>query len=141
MSYQRKRFDALLSELSSMRHFVLDVLETHNPVIADDAKDDIIFATNEIATNIIEHGYKGLSGEALEIDVDVSDETVTIRLRDDAPSFDPTNPETPDINAPLESRPLGKVGLFLTVEYMDAVRHRKLGDKGNEITLIKELRG
>ena len=50
---------------------------------------DLILAVNEVATNIVVHGYRGQPG-AIEIELRRQGDAIEIRLRDQAPLFDPT---------------------------------------------------
>jgi anti-sigma regulatory factor (Ser/Thr protein kinase) len=43
----------------------------------------------------------------------------------------------PDITLPLERRPVGGLGIFLSRKLMDEIRHRALPEGGNEVTLVK----
>ncbi|HLA43903.1 MAG TPA: ATP-binding protein [Aggregatilineales bacterium] len=138
-SSRTEHFDATLNNLATMRRFVKSCIE--NFEIQTDAEliYDMVFATNEIATNIIEHGYKNQPG-VISIEVTQSDGAVMVHLRDDAPTFDPRQAAKPDLDLPLEHRPPGKVGVFMTLESMDRVDHRARGDRGNELTLIKYVK-
>jgi anti-sigma regulatory factor (Ser/Thr protein kinase) len=47
----------------------------------------------------------------------------------------------PDLDLPLDRRQLGGMGVHLARELTDEVRHRELGQRGNELTLIKRIGG
>ena len=51
------RVQADVSELATIRDFV--ELQTGALGVAPDAMYDLVLATNEIATNIVVHGYRG----------------------------------------------------------------------------------
>ena len=68
---------------------------------------DLILAVNEAATNIVVHGYCGRPGE-IEIELRRRGDGIEIRLRDQAPLFDPTRVPAPDLTLPLHKRPLNK---------------------------------
>src|SRR3989304_340568 len=77
------------------------------------AIDDLVLAVDESATNIIKHGYGGQLGD-IEIEIWREAEAVVVRLRDQAPPFDPTRVPDPDVPLPLDRRPVGGLGVFLT---------------------------
>ncbi len=58
-------------------------------------------------------------------------------MRDRAPPFDPTRLPDPDLTLSLEERPVGRMGVFLTRQLVDAVTYRLTGEGGNELTLTK----
>jgi serine/threonine-protein kinase RsbW len=103
-----------------------------------DAALDIVQAVDESVTNIIEHGYRGGPG-VVEVEIGGAPGVVTVRLRDRAPTFDPTGVPSPDLEQPLERRPLGGMGVHLTRELTDEVSHQVPAGWGNELTLLKQL--
>ncbi|MEO7913057.1 MAG: ATP-binding protein, partial [Roseiflexaceae bacterium] len=90
-------------------------------------------AVNEVATNIVVHGYRGRPG-AIEIGLRRQGDSIEIRLRDRAPLFDPTCVPTPDLTLPLHKRPLGGMGVHVTRELMDVMRYRVTPEGGNQLT-------
>lgn len=98
---------------------------------------EVVLAANEIATNIMLHGYQGQAGP-IEIEVGQADNALIICLRDQAPAFDPTTAPLPDLNLPLEERPLGKMGIYLARQLMDEMTYRLNPQGGNELTLVKK---
>jgi serine/threonine-protein kinase RsbW len=89
-----------------------------------------------MAANIVLHGYQGQPGQ-IEVRVRAEGSDVKVLLRDQAPPFDPTLVPEPDITLPLERRPVGGLGIFLSRKLMDEIRHRHLPEGGNEVTLTK----
>lgn len=66
-------------------------------------------AVDEIATNIIVHGYDeaGLTGDVLVLS-EMDDQTLTITLEDTSAPFDPRKLGRPDqLDLPVEERPIG----------------------------------
>jgi serine/threonine-protein kinase RsbW len=123
-----------VTQLATIRAFV----EQHSRALGVDAFDiyDLILAVNEAATNIVVHGYRGRPG-AIEIELRQLGNAIEIRLRDQAPLFDPTRVPAPDLTLPLHKRPLGGMGIHVIRELMDAIRYRVTPEGGNELTLVK----
>ena len=128
------RVSANLKQLAVIRHFVREKLSEFG--VGAQITADVILAVDEAATNIVQHGYEGSDG-SIEIEIYRDSDSLVIRLRDNAIQFDPTKLPTPDLNLPLERRPLGKMGVYLMNELMDEVRYHALGGGGNELTLVK----
>ena len=105
-----------------------------------DAMDDMIQAVDESATNIIVHGYRGRSGH-IEIEVTQEGNVLVVRLRDQAPHFDPTRAPPPDLTLPLERRRFGGLGIHLTRQFTDSVAYRITSEGDNELILRKKLKG
>lgn len=96
---------------------------------------DLVVAANEIAANIVTHGYRGQPG-TIDLDVLAEAGAIIVRLRDQAPAFDPTQAPAPDITRPLEQRAPGGNGIQLARRFTDAMLYRRT-PAGNEISLIK----
>jgi serine/threonine-protein kinase RsbW len=128
------RVAADVAQLAAIRAFVAQ--QAH--ALGVDAAEiyDLVLAVNEVATNIVIHGYRGRPGE-IEIELRRRGAAIEIQLRDHAPPFDPTHVPAPDLNLPLHKRPLGGMGVHVTRQIMDAIRYRVTPDGGNELTLVK----
>ena len=132
------RVVAELPNLAVIRRFVE---ETATALKADrDAMDDMIQAVDESATNIIVHGYRDQPGH-IEIEVIQEGNVLVVRLRDQAPLFDPTRAPPSDVTLPLERRPFGGLGIHLTRRFTDSVTYRITSEGGNELTLRKKVKG
>jgi serine/threonine-protein kinase RsbW len=129
------RIPADVAQLAVVRQFIRD--HAARAGVGSEAMNDMVSAVDESVTNSIVHGYKGKDG-SIEVEVETDDGALVVRLRDQAPPFDPTRLPDPDTTLPLESRPLHGLGVFLTRELTDDVVYRKT-DSGNELTLVKML--
>jgi serine/threonine-protein kinase RsbW len=126
---------AELKHLGQLRQFVQ---RTAKALGADpDTIFDMLMAVNEMATNVIMHGYQSHTG-SIEVEVSRAGDSLVVYLRDQAPSFDPTTVPDPDLSQPLEKRPLGKVGVYLTRRLVDEMIYRLRPQGGNELILIKK---
>jgi serine/threonine-protein kinase RsbW len=96
----------------------------------------VILAVDEAVSNIIIHGYQ-CQGGAVEIEVGQERDALVIRIRDEAPPFDPTIVPAPDVTLPLKKRIPGGLGIHLIKQIMDEMTHRVTPQGGNELTLVK----
>src|SRR5450759_3085378 len=128
-------FPAKFEQLDAIREFAAQA--------ARDAgmDDSLIYAVelsmDEACTNIIEHAYEGIKGGEIECTCNSDDKNLTIMIRDHGKSFDPSSIALPDLDADLDSRPVGGLGVFLMKKLMDEVRFEPLGESGNVLTMIK----
>ena len=125
-----------LSQLGAIRTFVAQAGGELN--LDEQILPDLQLAVEEICANVIEHGYSGQGGR-LEVSIEAVEEGVQVTVRDWGIAFDPQAVPVPDVNAPLELRPLGGLGLFLVRQLMDEVRFEFDGEKGNSVTMVKWL--
>ena len=100
--------------------------------------NDMLLAANELATNIIAHGYRGAPG-VIDVDAVVDHDDLVVRLRDDAPPFDPTLVPPPDITVPLHRRRPGGMGIHLARHLVDRLSYALTPDRRNEVVLRKHI--
>ena len=94
-------------------------------------------AVDEIASNSIMHGYEeaGISGN-LYVHTEVTDGHVKVVLEDEAGPFDPSKMGTPDhVDLPLGERPIGGLGIHLTIQGVDEFSYERAGDR-NRTTFV-----
>ena len=102
-------------------------------------------AVDEIATNIVTYGYEraGLSGD-ITVSGTVTEQAVTITVRDAAAAFDPRSHELPDeddLAVPLDEREIGGLGIFLAVNGVDQFSYERDGDHNlTSFTMWREAR-
>lgn len=76
-------------------------------------------AADEITTNIAVHGYHGADGP-MEIEGGVEDDTVWLRIEDEARPFDPRGHDPRAmLQSGLDTRQEGGLGLFLALSGLD----------------------
>lgn len=100
------------------------------------ASADIVLAVDEAASNIILHGYSRAPG-IIEVLIECQEGVMKVRLRDQAPPFDPTSAAPPNLDLPLEERPLGGLGIHLMRKLTDRIEYTRSPDGANLLTLYK----
>ena len=90
----------------------------------------------ELVINVINHGFRK-SGQSLEVQILSSPESLRIDLTDDAWPFNPlTDTPKADLEAALEDRQVGGLGVYLVRQMMDELHYAREDDK-NHLTLIR----
>lgn len=93
-------------------------------------------AIEEIGNNIVRHGFDGGPGE-IEITLTSESDAITIEISDDGRAFNPLeDAPIPDVEAALEDRPIGGLGVHLVLTMMDEMHYRRVNER-NELTLVK----
>lgn len=114
------------------RHESLAVISAFIWAVAEDAGLDrrrayrLRLAVDEIASNIIDHGYgdETIDTDPIYLWAEISETEVSITIEDNAPPFDPTQqPEPDDLNLPPEEREPGGYGVYLMMRVVDEVRY------------------
>ena len=132
------RFAAKFEHLDDIREYVGDI--ARNGGFGDKDVYNIQLATDEAASNIIEHAYEKIADGVLELSCGVRDDLITIVLTDHGESFDPSEIPLPDLKADPSARKIGGLGIFLMRKLMDEVRYEAKTDKGNVLTMTKRKR-
>lgn len=106
-------------------------------------RPDLAFAVNlcleELITNTIQHGLHGAPDRPIHVRLSRSEEWLEIILKDDAPPFDPfVEAPAPSLDASVEAREVGGLGVHMVKTMMDEVRAFYDGS-GNLIVLLKTL--
>ena len=97
----------------------------------------VVLALEEVATNVVRHGGGAQGTSEIEIEVVSTDEEVRVEVRDSGKPFDPFHdaPE-PDIDAALEDRKIGGLGVHFVRVLMDEASYRR-EDGRNHVTMVK----
>jgi serine/threonine-protein kinase RsbW len=125
-----------LSDLADIRRFVKD---TGQELGLDEGSIYALeLAVDEACTNVMLHAYNAHEGR-IEIQIKTVDDWVVVIIRDWGGTFDPESILAPDLDAPLEQRPIGGIGLFLMRQMMDRVDFQFSDTDGNTLTMAKRL--
>jgi serine/threonine-protein kinase RsbW len=100
--------------------------------------DDVVFrltvSLDEVVTNIVRHGFADEGGHEILLSVAIRDGLVTAVVSDDAPAFDLRTIPPADVDAPLELRPIGGLGVHLVRSLTHELDYRRDADR-NILTL------
>ena len=95
-------------------------------------------AVDEIATNIVVHGYEE-AGRQGTIDVwaELDDAELRLFLQDSGLPFDPRQARSPEgLDRPLEEREIGGLGVFLALRGVDELRYERAGEQNRNIIVV-----
>lgn len=132
------RLDADLASLPLLDEAVEEFGEAQE--WAMDMLFQVKLALEEIAVNVINHGY-GQGGSAFEVDITSEPAALTIRITDEAKEFNPlTSSPAADVDASVDDRRVGGLGVHLVRTMMDEM-HYERADGQNRLTLVKKRDG
>jgi anti-sigma regulatory factor (Ser/Thr protein kinase) len=97
-------------------------------------------AVDEVATNIILHGYEeaGLAG-TIQLSVTIDDQNLEIILEDQAIPYNPLQAESveaEELQRPLAERRMGGLGVFLAIEGVDQFRYERINERNRNIFTV-----
>jgi anti-sigma regulatory factor (Ser/Thr protein kinase) len=132
------QFAAKFEYLDEIREFVGGIARDGG--FSDKDVYNIQLATDEAASNIIEHAYENITNGVLELSCGVRDDLITIVLIDHGESFDPSEIPLPDLKADLSNRKIGGLGIFLMRKLMDEIHYEVKPSNNNVLTMTKRKR-
>jgi serine/threonine-protein kinase RsbW len=91
----------------------------------------------EAVTNVINHGFDG--GEhVIDVELVVADGAVQATITDDGKEYNPLARQDPDLDASLEERRIGGLGVLLVKKLMDEVSYARNGGR-NVLAMRKQV--
>ena len=125
-----------LDSLSAIRHYVNDAAAQAG--LDKKSAYHLQLAVDEIATNIIVHGYDqaGLAGE-VTVQAVINQATLTMSLEDTSAPFDPRHFTRPDhIDKPIKERPIGGLGVFMAMKNVDRFDYEYVNNRNRNSFII-----
>lgn len=98
---------------------------------AAESAQKLVIVAEEILTNIARHAWVGQEAGCCSVDIAAVPKDgaieVTLRTEDGGLAFDPTKAPEPDLEASLEERAIGGLGIVLIRSMTDAQTYRRSG--------------
>lgn len=128
----------------------LDVLELIRNILNDLGKEtgldnkksyQLKLAVDEIATNIIKHGYleAGVNDGKFDLVIDINTDKIAVTLVDNGAPFNPLEFSTPtekDLDIPLEERPIGGLGVMIAKQSVDEFLYKFENGQNKNIFIV-----
>jgi len=128
---------AELASLSEFRQFISDCCT--NFQVPQETVFELKLAVDEACTNIIEHGYKGMDPGSIILSFRIESDRILVNITDFGHVFEPAEAPKPDLEAALDDRPLGGMGLYLIYKTMDNIDYQS-SEEGNTLMFTKYLK-
>ncbi|MBS0326144.1 MAG: ATP-binding protein [Proteobacteria bacterium] len=120
---------------------LLDVVDRvcHASGAEADVAFDVRLAVDEVCSNLIAHGYRGLAPGPIVLSVEAQPDRVVVQIADRGRRFDLRSLPAPDLHAPLEARPVGGLGCHLVRSVVDDIDYRTDPGGENRLTLVRRV--
>ena len=122
--------ESKLENLAVIADFITDSMREFG--LADPKIFEIQMAVDEACTNIINYGY---TVGMINISCWRRDEDVIVVIKDRGKPFDPTSVPPPDLDASLEERKIGGLGVYFMKTLVDEVKY-EFKDGKNVLTMV-----
>lgn len=126
------------SEIERLSRFVEAFGETNH--LAPDLTFAMNLALDEVLTNIILHGYDDQREHSISVHLSLDADSLSARIEDDGRPFNPLDVPPVDLDAVIEDRPIGGLGLHIVRSTMDVLEYQRGGDR-NILTMQKHTGG
>lgn len=124
-----------VDQISLLPAFVQEAVKASK--LNSELEGSLNLALEEAVTNVVLYAYpEGTEGDVI-VDAAVTDKALTFTITDTGKPFDPTARPDVDINAGVEDRPIGGLGIHLVRQIMDDVRYERRGNK-NVLIITKK---
>ena len=112
--------------------------EAHHLLADDVAAVNLVL--DEIVINIIAHGYDDEQEHQIRVSLTLEGDLLTIQVEDDSKPFNPLDAALPNLDLPIDERPIGGLGIHIVRSTVDAVQYRREGGR-NILRMRKTMTG
>jgi len=131
------KLDVNLYETGRLNQMVQQFGKWHQ--MPEDAVFQISLSIDELVSNIVMHGSLSQpQAHEIILRLTISNREIHAEIEDDGRAFNPLEAPEPDIDAPLQERSIGGMGILLAKRLMDAMHYSRIGCR-NVITLTKRV--
>ena len=116
-----------LAEIERLKQFIEAFCKRHD--VPPAMTFHFQLACDEAVTNIISYGYDGDDAKhAINLRMWIEDHAVSAEIKDGAKPYDPlTQAPIPDLDADMEDRPIGGLGVHFIKTFMDTAHYHRIG--------------
>jgi anti-sigma regulatory factor (Ser/Thr protein kinase) len=125
------------SELEKFREFLSGLLSEQGA--SAEIVEEFYLIGEEILVNIMTYGHDAGQDHCIQVSLELVGQMVRLSFRDDGKAFNPLEVPEPDLDAPIEDRPIGGLGVYLVKELSESVSYERQG-RYNTLTVEKKLR-
>ena len=103
-----------------------------------EAQRALELAADEAVTNVINYAYPAGAPGPVRLSLQKNRDEIVLTIQDQGRPFDEAEVPEPDLDAPLEERQVGGLGVFLMHKVMDRVERSRQGNR-NRLVLAKKI--
>ena len=98
---------------------------------------NVNLALDEVITNIIRYAHGDGRQHPIDVRLAIESGVLTAQVEDDGRPFNPLDVPVPDLNASLDERPIGGLGIHLVRTMMTSVEYRR--ENGRNVLIMKKM--
>jgi serine/threonine-protein kinase RsbW len=97
--------------------------------ISSEVSEEMFLVGEELLTNTISYGYEDEHPHQIEIEIEFDRGEFRMRFVDDARPYNPLKASEPDLDAPIEERAIGGLGVHLVKVLTDRATYTRLDQR------------
>ena len=105
------------------------ILRTEEVASGGKMPDGIHLVVEEVVVNIAEHACLDDTNGSLDVEIERQDERIMLCFRDGGIPFNPLEQDPPDTSLPMSQQPMGGLGIFLALKYVDTIAYEYTNNK------------
>ena len=132
---EKLTIDATVENLPAVTEYITSSLEEKNCSMKTIMQMELVI--EEIFVNVASYAYRPNIGQ-VTICKEFEPDAITISFIDSGKAYNPLEHKDPDINAELEDRDIGGLGIFLVKKNVDEISYERK-DNQNILTIKKKF--
>lgn len=100
-----------------------DIFHTEDVASVGSARRVVRMVVEELVVNIVNHAYPEGDEGYIDVEIERQDERIILCFRDGGIPFNPLEQEPPDTTLPISQRPMGGLGIYLVLKYVDTIAY------------------
>jgi serine/threonine-protein kinase RsbW len=113
--------------LERLTEFVAEFSRVH--LLPDDEHRRLLVIFDELLTNVVTYGYEGTASDGhVEAALSLEGNRLIVEFVDDGRPFDPLTTAQPDLDLPVEERPIGGLGIAIVRTLVDEIGYTRDGN-------------
>ena len=93
---------------------------------------------DEAVANVIRHGYEDADEHVIRVRLWLDQDLLSVQVADDGVAFNPLRAPAPNLDLPIEQRPVGGLGIHIMRTMMDDLEYTRVNGQ-NLLTLRKRV--
>ena len=111
------------AQIRQLQERLTDLFREHG--VTDNTVFRLNLCLEELLVNTMTYGFEQGSAHDIAVQLEVREGLLRVEIVDDGIPFDPfADAPQPDLQAPIEQRPIGGLGVHLVKSLMDSVEYR-----------------
>jgi len=125
-----------ISELERLYRGVSQFCQEHE--LSADIEGDLNLALEEIVVNVIRYGHPEGGKHEIQVWLSLEQDCVVATVEDDGLPFNPLEAPEPDLDSPIETRPIGGLGIHLVRNITDSLAYCR-SEGRNRLVMRKQV--